>query len=616
MSFGFSVGDFITAVNLIAQVFSTLCEAGGSASQYQHVASKLGFLDRAIRDVNRLEPVAGLEVTLEAIKTTALSCQVPLLKYLEDIRRSSKSLGAGKSSGVMKDVFLKMKWQVSKKLEAAMRLEAEIVAYLGAINLLLGLYKIKVDTLAEKRARSTFESLTTTIANLHNQSQTVYKNVALVRYQVEQSTSIIRTEIKETSKGTSQALKSLQQNCSATVSEFLKRAGTLSEITLRTCSNLSDIYNNVLWIRTRLSEPDTRHTWLQEPMRWEDAYGRVFPIPVEFDYAMMEGALRGKFREGRGKKLVERNQWQLFDPSSPRAIYSAENWEPFPGMKITMAMIIPQSDDQMVCPRLNCSSKSYAHSLGGGRICSECKTWFDSLPKSSPQKITEIVNSMQHSRDSAETEPTEALENSLQARDDTASDSEFEIDEEDLRLLKNARVRLESPKLTPLSCPRIHMPLVAAAAAAVLPRDDKKKVITFKDAIGRKFDFPLYLCSTWASMEKLIQQAFTHVEVVGPLVQKGWYDLVSPDGEIILPQAWETSIKPGWSITMRMWPVSEDEVLSRLPPSPRSAATPPPPSIVTAVPSKPRRRKVEPNKSILGWMSAAPKKGRSKKVKG
>jgi hypothetical protein len=142
MSFGFSVGDFITAVDLIAQVASTLREAGGSASQYQHVTSKLGFLDRAIRDVNRLEPVAGLEVTLEAIKTTALSCQVPLLKYLEDISRYNASLGPGKSSGVMKDVFLKMKWQVSKKLEAAMKLEAEIVAYLGAINLLLGLYKM------------------------------------------------------------------------------------------------------------------------------------------------------------------------------------------------------------------------------------------------------------------------------------------------------------------------------------------------------------------------------------------------------------------------------------------------------------------------------------------
>jgi hypothetical protein len=61
---------------------------------------------------------------------------------LGNIRKYDASLGEGESSGVMKDVFRKMKWQASQKLEAAMRLEAEIVAYLGAINLLLGLYKV------------------------------------------------------------------------------------------------------------------------------------------------------------------------------------------------------------------------------------------------------------------------------------------------------------------------------------------------------------------------------------------------------------------------------------------------------------------------------------------
>jgi len=34
MSFGFSVGDFIAAADLIAQVVSALREAGGSASQH------------------------------------------------------------------------------------------------------------------------------------------------------------------------------------------------------------------------------------------------------------------------------------------------------------------------------------------------------------------------------------------------------------------------------------------------------------------------------------------------------------------------------------------------------------------------------------------------------
>jgi hypothetical protein len=104
---------------------------------------------------------------------------------------------------------------VSEKLEAAMKLEAEIVAYLGAINLLLGLYIMyalllnsctlpsksgidykhrKADALAERRARSRFESLTTTLANLYIQTQTVSKNVAHVRYQVAQGTHVVVLE--------------------------------------------------------------------------------------------------------------------------------------------------------------------------------------------------------------------------------------------------------------------------------------------------------------------------------------------------------------------------------------------------------------------------------------
>jgi hypothetical protein len=61
-------------------------------------------------------------------------------------------------------------------------------------------------------------------------------------------------------------------------------------------------------------------------------------------------------------------------------------------------------------------------------------------------------------------------------------------------------------------------------------------------------------------MEELIKQAFLHVDVIGPHVQQGHYDLVGPNGEIILPQVWETMIEPDWAITMHMWPMPEPKV--------------------------------------------------------
>ena len=58
-------------------------------------------------------------------------------------------------------------------------------------------------------------------------------------------------------------------------------------------------------------------------------------------------------------------------------------------------------------------------------------------------------------------------------------------------------------------------------------------------------------------MEDLIRQAFLHVEVIGPHVAEGHYDLVGPQGDIILPQVWETVVEPDWTITMHMWPMPE-----------------------------------------------------------
>lgn len=68
-------------------------------------------------------------------------------------------------------------------------------------------------------------------------------------------------------------------------------------------------------------------------------------------------------------------------------------------------------------------------------------------------------------------------------------------------------------------------------------------------------------------MEDLIKQAFVHVDVIGAHVQEGHYDLMGPDGEIILPMIWDKTIQPGWQITMRMWPMEKHPLQrGRMPP--------------------------------------------------
>ena len=72
-------------------------------------------------------------------------------------------------------------------------------------------------------------------------------------------------------------------------------------------------------------------------------------------------------------------------------------------------------------------------------------------------------------------------------------------------------------------------------------------------------------------MEDLIRQAFLHVDVIGPHVAEGHYDLIGPGNEIILPGVWETVVEPDWTITMHMWPMPEaapDEAVIAVPDNP------------------------------------------------
>lgn len=64
------------------------------------------------------------------------------------------------------------------------------------------------------------------------------------------------------------------------------------------------------------------------------------------------------------------------------------------------------------------------------------------------------------------------------------------------------------------------------------------RILRFKDAVGRFFRFPFESCKTWPGIESLVKQAFAHVEVIGPHVDEGHYDLIGPTGDIIMPSVW------------------------------------------------------------------------------
>lgn len=39
--------------------------------------------------------------------------------------------------------------------------------------------------------------------------------------------------------------------------------------------------------------PDTKHTWFQQPVRFEDALGRVLPVPSEYNWGVSTSKFSG-----------------------------------------------------------------------------------------------------------------------------------------------------------------------------------------------------------------------------------------------------------------------------------------------------------------------------------
>jgi hypothetical protein len=103
-------------------------------------------------------------------------------------------------------------------------------------------------------------------------------------------------------------------------------------------------------------------------------------------------------------------------------------------------------------------------------------------------------------------------------------------------------------------------------------------------------------------MEELIKQAFLHVDIIGPHVHQGHYDLVGPDGEIILPQVWETMIQPDWNVTMHMWPMPEPEQAPPPPPPP-----PPPADHLQFMAGHPAMRPPKVKKGTSGKTHKVPR---------
>lgn len=136
MSFGFSVGDFITVGKLIADIINCLQDSTGSASEYQELLRELVALDGVLRALDKLQAAGDAARSLDAMKCAALTCRVPLQRFLNKINKLDSVLSVRGQSNCLVSAARKLEWRARFKVDAV-QLRSYLTIHIGIINTLL-----------------------------------------------------------------------------------------------------------------------------------------------------------------------------------------------------------------------------------------------------------------------------------------------------------------------------------------------------------------------------------------------------------------------------------------------------------------------------------------------
>ena len=138
LSFGFSVGDFITVGRLISDIVTSLRAA--SISEYRELILELHGLERALREIEHLKCTSSQEAAVNGIKVAALMCQYPLDDFSAKLKKFER-LGYNGSKThskleTMKIWTRKLQWGFCMREETE-KLRTYIAVHVGSLNMRL-----------------------------------------------------------------------------------------------------------------------------------------------------------------------------------------------------------------------------------------------------------------------------------------------------------------------------------------------------------------------------------------------------------------------------------------------------------------------------------------------
>ncbi|KAN0096621.1 hypothetical protein V8E51_015426 [Hyaloscypha variabilis] len=331
MSFGWSAGDIISAIALVNRIIKCVGNAGGAQEQFQELESELDGLLRALKDIKEVTSLPDQVPEIVALKFAACLCEETLKRFYEKIKPFDESLGVSSRKSKVKAAPRMVRWELLVKKDIP-ELRTYLVAHVGSLSLRLNTALLKLGARAFSSTRE------------HHIEQLKASNA------IEQQISIQSQTIVE--KITALA----QQDNAPKLESFLSLA-----------TNVWKAQNEMMEMFAKAIQT------------FEDALGRIMPVPSEYDWDKFEAIIQVQFKNGPGKAKVQSGEYELLmGTNSITPMRKIRDFYPLPGTTITMTIILGQYIGTERCPRLGCSSRLFRRGRDDkmGLVCTECNSWF------------------------------------------------------------------------------------------------------------------------------------------------------------------------------------------------------------------------------------------------
>ena len=145
MSFGFPVGSFISALELVGVVFDAIRASGKAATQYKGLLNELQNLKRALLAVKNLDVDESLFAYENALQASASQCMRTISDFWERMQKyqpHTPHLQQAESSWkAFKAGVMRIRWTLCQSDDVA-RFQSDLMAHTGAIQMLLGVIQM------------------------------------------------------------------------------------------------------------------------------------------------------------------------------------------------------------------------------------------------------------------------------------------------------------------------------------------------------------------------------------------------------------------------------------------------------------------------------------------